>query len=229
MLLRIHFFLLISAFLLFSTKCLSQYSKEIREKNAFRYGVKLSGGAILAREETVYIGNGKDQIVHEIQLAQTFPQYNAGFWAQKRFGWLYSEVNVLYTRFGIGFDVTTYKEDGRPRTRMTERFGYLDLQAMGGLFSNNFRLGVGPVMHILTNHRSELLGLEHYNQKLRRVSYGFGFSVGYDAGRMSIDLKFDKTFRTIGDHIYYRYSKSQFFETPDGITIAVAYSFADEP
>lgn len=216
-------------FFLSESICLAQYSKKSREREATRMGIKLSGGAIMAREETVYIGSGKDQIVHEIQLSNALPQYSAGFWVQKRFGWLYSEVNALYTYYGMAFDVTTYKEDGRPPKRMIERFGYIDLQAMGGLFSNNFRLGVGPVMHILTNQKSQLLNLENYNQKLRNVSYGFSFAVGYDLGRFSIDLKFDKAFRTIGDHIYYRYSKSQFFETPDGLTLAIAYSFSDEP
>lgn len=225
----LHIFLMTLILLSASNICFGQYSKAKREKESVRYGIKLSGGAIMAREETVYIGNGKDQIVHEIQLSKALPQYNVGFWAQKRFGWLYSELNILYTNYGMGFDVTTYMENGRPKTRKIERFGYLDLQAMGGLFSNNFRLGVGPVMHILTNHNSQLLGLEHYNQKLRYVSYGFSFAVGYDIGRISIDFKFDKAFRTIGDHIYYRYSKSQFFETPDGLTLAVAYSFAPEP
>ncbi len=221
---------LIILFILWSSNIsIAQYSKEKRELQSLRYGLKLSGGTILAREETVYIGNEKDQIVHEIQLAESLPQYNAGFWAQKRFGWLYSEVNILYTNYGMAFDVTTYKDEGRPKTRKVERFGYLDLQAMGGLFSNNFRIGVGPVMHILTNHKSQLLDLEHYNQKLRNVSYGFSFAIGYDIDQISIDIKFDKAFRTIGDHIYYRYSKSQFFETPDGLTLSVAYSFAPEP
>ena len=227
------FFLLLSLtsviFFMSESICHAQYSKKKREREAIRMGIKLSGGTVMAREETVYIGSGKDQIVHEIQLSQGLPQYNAGFWAQKRFGWLYSELNILYTYYGMAFDVTTYKEEGRPKKRMIERFGYLDLQAMGGLYSNNFRLGVGPVMHILTNQKSQLLGLENYNQKLRYVSYGFSFAVGYDLGRFSIDLKYDKAFRTIGDHIYYRFSKSQFFETPDGLTFSIAYSFADEP
>ena len=219
----------LSILFLIVNDCSGQYSKKTREREATRYGVKISGGAILSREETIYIGNEKDQIVHEIQLAETLPQYNIGFWAQKRFGWLYSEVNVLYSYYGMAFDVTTYMEESRPKTKMIERFGYLDLQAMGGLFSNNFRFGVGPVMHILTNQHSQMLRLENYNQKLRHVSYGFSFAVGYDMDNFSIDLKYDKAFRTIGDHIYYRYSKSQFFETPDGITLSVAFSFAKEP
>jgi hypothetical protein len=206
----------------------AQYTKKNRERYAARYGVKLSTGAILAREEITYIGNEKDQIIHQIKLADAMPQFNAGFWGQKRFGWLYSDLNVLYSRYGMRYDATTFTTSGAPTQRRTERFGYVDFQVMGGLISNGFRIGVGPVMHILAHHDSELVSLENYSQKLRKVSYGFSGAIGYDMGKISIDIKYDKAFRTIGDHIYYRYKKSQFFETPDGITFAVAYSFGKE-
>lgn len=206
----------------------AQYSKKTREKYAARYGLKLSAGAIMAREEITYIGNEKDQIIHQIKLADAMPQFNVGFWGQKRFGWLYSELNVLYSRYGMGYDVTTFTISGAPTERKIEKFGYVDFQAMGGLIANGFRIGVGPVMHILAHHDSGLISLENYNQKLRKVSYGFSGAIGYDIGKFSIDIKYDKAFRTVGDHIYYRYKKSQFFETPDGITFAVAYSFGKE-
>lgn len=206
----------------------AQYSKKARERYALRYGIKLSGGAILARAETAYIGNEKDQVIHQIELGRALPQYNAGLWAQKRFGWLYAETNLLYTTYGMTYDVTTYTTEGQPLKEFTERFGYIDAQVMGGLISNGFRIAVGPVMHILANQSSQLENLENYNQKLRRVSYGFSGAIGYDAGRLSLDIKFDKAFRTVGDHIYYGFRKSRFLETPDGITFAVAYSFCKE-
>lgn len=208
------------------TPSFGQYTKKAKERRALRYGIKLSGGAILARAETTYIGNEKDQVIHQIELGRALPQYNGGFWAQKRFGWLYAECNALYTHYGMRYNVTTYTDEGQPVKYLTERFGYLDLQCMGGIISNGFRLSVGPVMHILVNQGSELKTLENYNQKLRRVSYGFSGAIGYDIGNVSLDLKFDKAFRTIGDHIYYSYRKSQFLETPDGLTFAIAYSFA---
>ena len=215
-------------FLLIANVSFGQYSKKAKERRATRYGIKISGGAILARAETTYIGNEKDQVIHQIELGRALPQYNAGFWGQKRFGWLYAETNLLYTTYGMSYDVTTYTDEGKPLKQLTERFGYVDAQVMGGLISNGFRISVGPVMHILANQSSQLKTLENYNQKLRRISYGFSGAIGYDAGPISIDIKFDKAFRTVGDHIYYGYRKSQFLETPDGLTFAIAYSFAKE-
>ncbi len=203
----------------------AQYTKKIKEGYASGYGIKLTGGWIVSRPEITYIGNEVDYIVHQVELVDASSQWAIGLTGQKRFGWLYAEGNAWYSGYSMTFDVTTYANQSKPLRKMTESFGYIDLQVMGGLISHGFRLGVGPVMHILANQDSELLTLENYNQKLRKVSYGFSGCVGYDFDRFAIDLKYDKAFRTIGDHIYYRYKKSQFLETPDGITLSFTYKF----
>ncbi len=202
----------------------AQYSSKAKENFASRYGFKISGGAIVTRPEITYIGNEQDYVVHQVELSNSSPQFSAGLWGQKRFGWLYAEANALFSTYGMSFDVTSYNTEGQTLKNKTERFGYVDLQVMGGLISNGFRIGVGPAMHILANHHSELDVLQNYNQKLRNISFGFSGAIGYDLGRFSFDLKYDKAFRTVGDHIYYGYKKSQFLETPDAISLSVAYA-----
>lgn len=202
----------------------AQYSSKAKENYASRYGFKISGGAIVTRPEITFIGNEQDYVIHQVELANSSAQFSAGLWGQKRFGWLYAEANALFSTYGMSYDVSSYTPDGQTLQNLTERFSYVDLQVMGGLISNGFRIGVGPVMHILANHSSELEGLQNYNQKLRNISYGFSGAIGYDLGRFSFDLKYDKAFRTVGDHIYYGYKKSQFLETPDAISFSVAYA-----
>ncbi len=202
-----------------------QYTKKVKEAYASSYGVKFTGGWIVSRPEVTYIGNEKDYIIHQVEFSQSSPQLALGLTGQKRFGWLYAEGNAWISRYAMTFDVTTYANISQPLRQMTEKFTYVDLQMMGGLISQGFRIGVGPVMHILADQESQLVTLENYVQKLRTVSYGFSGCVGYDFGRFAIDLKYDKAFRTIGDHIYYRYKKSKFLETPDGLTLSFTYKF----
>jgi len=202
----------------------AQYSKKAKEAYSSRYGLKVAGGIITTRPEISYLGNDKDQVINQIELSNSTPLFATGLWAQKRFGWLYAESNMLYSSYGMVFDVTSFTTEGRSVTKMTEKFSYLDLQIMAGLISNGFRIGVGPVMHILARHDSELMDLQNYNQKLRDVSYGFSGAIGYDLDRFSFDLKYDKAFRTVGDHIYYGNKKSLFLETPDAISLSVAYA-----
>jgi hypothetical protein len=203
----------------------AQYSKKEKEKFGSKYGIKVLGGAILSRSELTEVGNKIDNyVIHQIQLNRTLPQISFGLFGQKKFGWLYAEGNVLYSTYGMVFDVTSFVTEDGPTFQLTERFGYVDLQIMGGLTRNGFRIAVGPVMHILANHNSELADLENYNQNLRKTSFGFSGAIGYDIGRFCFDLKYDKAFRTVGDHIYYGDKKSLFLETPDGINLSVAFA-----
>lgn len=203
----------------------AQYSKKQKEKFGSKYGIKLVGGAILARSELTEVGNKEDNyVIHQIQLNRTLPQISFGLFGQKKFGWLYAEGSVLYSSYGMVFDVTSFVTEEGPSFQLTEKFGYVDLQVMGGLTSHGFRISVGPVMHILANHNSELANLENYNQNLRKTSYGFSGALGYDIGRFCFDLKYDKAFRTVGDHIYYGDKKSLFLETPDALSLSVAFA-----
>jgi hypothetical protein len=203
----------------------AQYSKKQKEKFGSKYGIKLVGGAILARSELTEVGNKEDNyVIHQIQLNRTLPQISFGLFGQKKFGWLYAEGSVLYSSYGMVFDVTSFVTEDGPSFQLTEKFGYVDLQVMGGLTSHGFRISVGPVMHILANHNSELANLENYNQNLRKTSYGFSGALGYDIGRFCFDLKYDKAFRTVGDHIYYGDKKSLFLETPDALSLSVAFA-----
>ena len=202
----------------------AQYSSKVKEMYGSSYGVKASIGSIVTRPEITYVGNEIDYVIHEIELINTQPQYSFGAFGRKKFGWLYTDVTAMYSAYGMNYQVTSYVEEGAPVKTMSEKFGYLDLQVMGGLTRNGFRMAVGPVMHILANHSSELEDLYNYNQKLRSISYGFSGSVGYDLGRFSFDLKYDKAFRTVGDHIYYGNKKSLFLETPDAINVTVSYA-----
>lgn len=203
----------------------AQYSKKQKEKFGSKYGIKLVGGAILARSELTEVGNKADNyVIHQIQLNRTLPQISFGLFGQKKFGWLYAEGSVLYSSYGMVFDVTSFVTEEGPSFQLTEKFGYVDLQVMGGLTSHGFRISVGPVMHILANHNSELANLENYNQNLRKTSYGFSGALGYDIGRFCFDLKYDKAFRTVGDHIYYGDKKSLFLETPDALSLSVAFA-----
>lgn len=218
------FLVFLASLLILPSLASAQYSKKANENYSTRYGFKILGGTILTHPENTYVGNDKDQVIHQVTLSGSRPQFSAGLWGQKRFGWLYAEGNALVSRYGMKFDVTSYISDWNTVKTMEEKFTYVDLQVMGGLISNGFRIGVGPVMHILAGHDSQLETLESYRQNLRGISYGFSGCVGYDLGRFSFDLKYDKAFRTVGDHIYYRNKKSLFLETPDALVFSVAFA-----
>jgi hypothetical protein len=203
----------------------SQFSgPRAKNKNDFNYGFKVAAGPILVRAEKSEIGNSNDYVIYEVEIANTDPKLSIGAFAEKRFGWLYAQGSSMVSRYGVNYDITYYTEGEKITERSGEDFTYFDMQVMGGLIDNGFKIGVGPMMHILAGQRSELTSLENYNQVLRKVSYGFSGSVGYVYGKFGIELKYDNTFRTVGDHVYYGNKKSLYKESPDALMLQVSYN-----
>jgi len=186
-----------------------------------RFGIKFGTSLMSGSSEITYAGNNNNEALYEVSISKLTQQYSFGLFGQKKFGWLYVEGNALYSSYGVNYDVKSYSNNDTPISKMEEKFGYVDLQVMAGLTHKGFRLGVGPVAHILANHTSDMSKMEGYSEKLRAVSYGFSGSIGYDISRFSFDVKYDKAFRSVGDHIYYSNKKSLFKETPDAITFTI--------
>ncbi|MBK9737765.1 MAG: hypothetical protein IPO92_23645 [Saprospiraceae bacterium] len=215
-----------SMLLFFVCQAFGQITPLAKEKFKSRYGVKVVAGLISNRPESTYLGDESGVALYEISTARTLMQTSFGMFAQKKYGFLYVDASAVYSNYGVVFDVSSISGRDETNHNMIEKFGYIDLQIMGGITSHGLRIGVGPVMHILANHSSELTHLENFSQRMRTTSYGFSSTLGYDIGIFSFDLRYDKAFRTVGDHIYYGYKKSQFHSTPDAVSFSIGIALA---
>ncbi|MBK9150060.1 MAG: hypothetical protein IPM26_03365 [Saprospiraceae bacterium] len=205
----------------------AQYGRKSKNENySSRYGVKIAAGAVLASPELTLVGNESDYVVNEVKFKSAEMLKSIGVFGQKKFGYLFVQGDLLYSNYGMNFDVKSFSTELIPDQVMSESFHYIDLQVMGGLTGNGFRIGVGPAIHILAGHNTELTQLEHYNEKLRDISFGFSGGIGYDTGIFSFDLKYENVFRTLGDHVWYGNRKSRFVETPNSLTVAVAIALS---
>ncbi len=209
-------------FFLITMSALSVKAQEFNIKPQSKYGIKLSTGFITTGKESTLLIDEAEFISQKIEFTQASPQFSAGLWAQKKFGWLYADGQVSYTTYGMQYDLSGAEGDKIIMQSLKEKFHYADIQVMGGISTNGFRLGVGPVAHILLKQDSDLVGLPNFNEKARKISYGFSGTVGYDFNRFSLDIRYDKAFRTIGDHMYYGTRKSKFLETPDVLALSVS-------
>lgn len=210
-------------FLGISSGTFAQFAKKKTNENfSTRYGVKVAAGFVLANPELTLVGNESDFVVNEVKFKNSELLKSIGVFGQKKFGYLFVQGDLLYSNYGMNFDVKSFSNEYLPDVVMSESFHYVDMQIMGGLTGNGFRLGVGPVVHILAGHDTELTQLEQYNEKLRTVSFGFSGGIGYDTGIFSFDLKYENAFRTVGDHVWYGNRKSRFIQTPNSISLAIA-------
>lgn len=190
-----------------------------------RLGIKSSIGLIPRKPETNILISNNNLAVYEMKSFKMTPQYSYGVFAQKRFGWLFAEGNIQYSTYHSIFEITSFNNSDVPQKEMQENFGYLDFQVNGGIQLEGLRIGVGPVIHVLANHHSEMSEMDNFYEKIRPISFGFSTGLGYDYGVFCFDIKYTKEFRTIGDHIYYGGRKSAFRETPNTFTFSLGILF----
>lgn len=189
------------------------------------FGIKMSYGAVVSRSETTYVGNEDDFLIYTVGIESTKPVWQIGMFSHKKIGYLFVQGDLLLSSYGNRFKVQDYTGATVPEFNYEETFHYIDFQVLGGIHDNGFRIGVGPVFHILADHKSNLEVPGVYKARLRPLSFGFSGEVGYELGNLLLGLKFETAFRSVGDHIYYGPLQSKFKGTPDMLTLNVAYGF----
>jgi len=188
------------------------------------FGIKSSVGVTLAPDERTFSGEIFDYINHEVTYKGSNLVKSLGIFGQEKFGYLFARAELSYTDFTQEYNVRSFVQFGQgPRTAY-EKFQFIDFQLLGGLTHNNFRLGVGPVAHILAGHETELDFISGYSDNLRSITYGFTTTVGLDAGRFHLDLRYENNFRTVGDHINYGTRNSRFKNKPHVVNFTLGIS-----
>jgi len=174
------------------------------KKSPAKFGVKISVGKLMAGQEKTYVGNPFDFINHEVMYEGSNAVKNIGAFYQQKFGYLFLRADLGYTQFSQKYNVKSYVQVANPITFAVERFQFLDFQVMGGLnIGKNFRVGAGPVAHILVNQNSELGFISGFETRNRAITYGFTGGLGFDSGRLHLDARYEMGFRNVGDHLYY--------------------------
>lgn len=175
----------------------------VYKKSKAQFGAKISVGKMMAGEEISYVGNPFDYINHEVKYEGSNAVKNIGVFYQQKFGWLYLRSELGFTQYQQRYQVRSFVQVANPQQFATDKFQFIDFEVMAGLTKDNFRFGAGPVAHILAGSSTDLGFISGFESKTRPVTYGFLTGIGYDAGHLHLDVKYEIGFRNVGDHLYY--------------------------
>lgn len=192
-----------------------------------RFGAVASVGYMPAGSESTFAARlpGITPAEFEIEYVDASPVFGFGLYVQDEIGFLYFQSSLMLQSYQTDFIVTPFGRTDAVIDEVEERWNYLDWTVMAGLYKDHWRLGVGPVVHILADHESNFETLPLYNEKLRNITYGLNFGAGYNLGLFTIDLKYELSFRRVGEHIWYNESKSNFTGTPDILSLQLGFAF----
>jgi hypothetical protein len=186
-----------------------------------KFGIKMTAGVLTTGDEKINLPTQTGNSTFEYNKVGIY--YGMGLWSQHQIGWLYAESNIIYNRYTMNYLMATNRADEVTESNIKENHNYISGQIIAGLKYEKFRIGVGPGINFAAGYDSNLENQNQFHLNQRNISYSFSGLIGFDIQRFSIDIQFDKAFRSIGDHIYSDVRKSRFKETPDVVRINVAY------
>jgi len=188
-------------------------------------GIKGGINTTSIKPEELEIVNLEDAKKFGISVKDADYGMHFGFYVQAQMGkfifrpeFLFNSNKVNYNvkEFGIGNIVSTVK---------SETYQYLDIPVMMGAKFGALRLMAGPVGHVFINSKSELKDLSGYAQKFNDMTYGYQVGVGLDAGRISIDGRYEGNFNRASDHFSFFNHNYHFSTTPSRFLISVGFRF----
>jgi len=125
-----------------------------------------------------------------------------------------NKINYNVKEFGVNNIVSTVK---------SETYQYLDIPVMVGAKLGALRLMGGPVGHVFIHSKSELKDLSGYSQKFNDMTYGYQLGLGLDAGRLSIDGRYEGNFNKAADHFSFFNHDYQFSTSPSRFVISLGF------
>ncbi len=189
-----------------------------------RFGLTVGSSIMTARPESVYIGNVSDYATHEVRYMGGNTPFNIGFTYQNKIGWMFMQPSIQYSQYSVKYEVEAFQDAYKGVTKATEKYKNLDIYCTAGVHSDNFRVGFGPAFHIIMDFEDGLKGTPTYESRLSRWVTGFTGSVGFDFYPISIDLRYEGSFNSFGDHIFLNKAKSKLEGGPDQINFSITYS-----
>lgn len=190
-----------------------------------KFGFKASYTHFLTQEEVSYAAIDSRSITHEVSFIEMTPATSIGVFTQSNMGFLFFQSEALYSQHSTQFQVESYINDDIDGQVLSEEYKNLDLNIVAGVNKKNWRFGLGPKFHINLDVTSNLDQLAFYTEKRKSITQGFQGLVGYNFGRLHIDVRYERDFSTVGNHIYFDDEKAAFTNKIKALSLHAGYGF----
>jgi hypothetical protein len=191
---------------------------------SFKYGIRagLSTPDIKPADvDSIRIENGPTAF--KLKLSDANYGFHLGGWARFTFSKVYIQPEILFNSSKVEYKY------GRLNSAIdsvrTETFRNLDIPLMVGTKLGSFRLNAGPVAHIRITGSSDLTNTSGYSEKFKTALWGYQAGIGFDAGAVGIDLRYEGNFDNFGNHLTFGGKTYEFSKTPSRFIASVAIVF----
>jgi hypothetical protein len=183
------------AFLLFSALLIAATS--FGQDQFFRIGPKVGVSSSNINVKEGIAGN-----TYNLRSGDAKLGLHVGAFARVSVLGIYVQPEVLFTSAG---GRVTLQEAGQAEVIKNYTLNKLDVPVMfGNKFANFFRVQVGPVFSMLLSENVRENGssaVQQVRQDWRNAAVGYQAGIGFDIGKLVLDLKYEGNLSKLGDNI----------------------------
>lgn len=191
-------------------------------------GIRFQTGLQNQNTESTYLISAGKSVDYKLELNHISNTQSVGVYSQFNFGWLYFQPEVLYTRYDVNYMVQDFNAETDEMKSYTENFQQIDIPVNAGLRYKNFRIGGGPIFHMIQELNSDLSDLNNLEIKTKNVSAGFQGGIGFDWKIVHFDLKYQTDFNSVGDHITFGNRATKLKTTPSSVQFGIAIALGSK-
>ena len=191
---------------------------------SFKYGIR--GGISTpnikpADVAEIRLKNGVDSF--KLKLTDANYGFHFGGWARLTFAKVYLQPELLFNSSKVEYRYG--KLNSTADSIRNETFNNLDIPIMLGTKLGSFRINAGPVAHIRIGGSSDLTNTSGYSEKFKNSTWGYQAGIGFDAGKVGIDLRYEGNFDNFGNHITFGGKTYEFSKAPSRFVATAAIAF----
>ena len=191
---------------------------------SFKYGIRggISTPDIKPSDvDSIRIVEGTNTF--KLKLTDANYGFHVGAWGRFTFSKIYIQPELLFNSSKVQYRY------GRLNSTIdsvkSETFRNLDIPIMVGTKLGSFRINAGPVAHIRLSGSSDLTNTAGYSEKFKSSTWGYQAGIGFDAGAVGIDLRYEGNFDNFGNHITFGGKTYEFSKAPSRFIASVAIAF----
>jgi Outer membrane protein beta-barrel domain len=161
----------------------------------------------------------------KIKVSDANYGYHLGVWGRLKIAGFYVQPEVLFNSSKVEYKIGKLRASSTLDSIKSETFQNLDIPVLVGTKLGSFRLSAGPVAHIRIGGASDLTKAGDFSEKFKTATWGYQLGLGFDAGRVGIDLRYEGNGSNFGNQISIGGKPYEFSKAPARFIASVAIAF----
>lgn len=192
----------------------------------FYPGIKGSYAIPFIRTQEIKYDDAFDFLVYKVRFIEQDVSPTISLFGYYRNDKIYLQGELAYRRVKSRFASFDYLKENDPIPIMeTKETNYLMVPLSAGVRFQNFKFGCGPVISFILSENKLFEELLYFEEKRRKMEYGFSFSAGLALYRLHIDISYQLQFEGVGDYIYFREDSKGFTNQPQFVNLGLGFLF----